>query len=84
MNNLIKAIEAMDRDDLTSGCRDEFIQLINEEMECKVLVPVEPTTEMIEAAARHCYSHCESYGVADTSTRLDAIRVYKVMLEKAK
>ena len=27
---LIEAIEAVQRDDLTSGCRDEFIDLINQ------------------------------------------------------
>jgi len=94
MNNLIKAIEARaylcepslaTRDELKEAdIWLDALHLINEAVEGKVLVPVYPTTEMIEAAARHCYAHEESYGVVETQTRLDAIRVYKVMLEKAK
>ena len=66
------------------GYGDDAAAFISDALDFFVIVPVYPTTEMIEAAARHCYSHDESYGVADTSTRLDAIRVYKAMLEKAK
>ena len=83
MKELIKAIQdagMFTEDGDRVLYESDVIDLINEAMEGKVLVPVYPTTEMIEAAARHCYAHEESYGIVEAQTRLDAINVYRSML----
>lgn len=84
MTTLRKKIEALPlahgRDCLM---RDDVLSLIKEEMEGKVLVPVEPTDEMVEAASRH-QGEINFYGEDVETGRVpppDFKGAYKAMLE---